>query len=214
MTFEDCVIHQAGNNALNADAIRTVQDSLVIRNCLITMATTQAATQTLLDGTPRFLTFVNNTMVNVREMFASPGNYGMYVANNIVWDWNSGGTWGTYSSSALFDYNASQTPAPPGTNGITLAADPFVLYTEANNYEQGISDLHLAAGSSLIDAGVPSLLDRDGSRSDLGIYGGPYQFVENGVSSYPFVTSIIAPAAIIAGDSLNVNTTGRVGPRY
>jgi hypothetical protein len=214
ITVEDCILHQAGNNALNADVIRTVNDSLVVRNCLITMANTIAAGQVAIDGTPRFLTFVNNTMVNVRELFSSPGNYGMYVANNIVWDWASGATWGSYSTTATFEYNASQTPAPPGANAQTLAADPFVLYTEASNYEHGVSDLHLAGGSSLIDAGVPSLLDRDGSRSDLGIYGGPYQFVQNGAPSYPFVISIVAPSAVISGDSLSVNTIGRVGPRY
>jgi hypothetical protein len=35
------------------------------------------------------------------------------------------------------------------------------------------TDLHLAPGSPLIDAGDPALLDPDGSRSDIGAYGGP-----------------------------------------
>jgi hypothetical protein len=34
-------------------------------------------------------------------------------------------------------------------------------------------DYHLDAGSSLIDRGDPGIEDVDGSRSDLGMYGGP-----------------------------------------
>ena len=35
-------------------------------------------------------------------------------------------------------------------------------------------DLHLQKYSPLIDAGDPAILDKDGSRSDIGLYGGPY----------------------------------------
>ena len=34
-------------------------------------------------------------------------------------------------------------------------------------------NLHAALASALIDAGDPSILDPDGSRSDIGAYGGP-----------------------------------------
>ncbi len=48
--------------------------------------------------------------------------------------------------------------------------DPgFLSYDEA-----GLpSSFHFALSAPLIDAGDPSLLDVDGSRSDPGIYGGP-----------------------------------------
>ena len=35
------------------------------------------------------------------------------------------------------------------------------------------TDLHLVPGSPLVDAGDPGLLDPDGSRSDIGVHGGP-----------------------------------------
>ncbi len=35
-------------------------------------------------------------------------------------------------------------------------------------------DFHLQKYSPMIDAGDPTILDRDGSRSDIGLYGGPY----------------------------------------
>jgi len=38
----------------------------------------------------------------------------------------------------------------------------------------GDLDFHLQAYSLLIDAGDPTILDKDGSRSDIGLYGGPF----------------------------------------
>jgi len=52
---------------------------------------------------------------------------------------------------------------PVGSNGV-IAADPMFVSD---------SDLHLDAGSALIDAGDPALLDPDGSVSDIGVHGGP-----------------------------------------
>lgn len=39
---------------------------------------------------------------------------------------------------------------------------------------QGKLDFHLQKYSPLIDAGDPDVLDKDGTRSDIGLYGGPY----------------------------------------
>lgn len=50
---------------------------------------------------------------------------------------------------------------PPATN---LTVDPKFVST---------TDYHLQAGSPAINAGDPSILDPDGSRSDIGAYGGP-----------------------------------------
>jgi hypothetical protein len=53
----------------------------------------------------------------------------------------------------------------------SLAVDPMFLdVTPADPREW---DLHLGAASGLVDAGDPSILDPDGSRSDIGAYGGP-----------------------------------------
>lgn len=56
-------------------------------------------------------------------------------------------------------------PSPTGTNG-NIAVDP--------SFENVVAtDLHLGPTSPLIDAGDPTVLDPDGSPSDIGAYGGP-----------------------------------------
>jgi len=59
---------------------------------------------------------------------------------------------------------------PTGTNG-NLSVDPQYLDSTSPDYADW--DLHLSDTSPLIDAGDPSILDPDGSPSDIGIYGGP-----------------------------------------
>jgi hypothetical protein len=59
---------------------------------------------------------------------------------------------------------------PSGTGNV--AVDPgYVSYGDGLDPEDW--DLHLHPSSALIDAGSPSLSDPDGTRSDIGAYGGP-----------------------------------------
>ena len=81
------------------------------------------------------------------------------LAYNDVWDNAAGG----YAGS-LTDLT--------GTEG-NLAADPqFVAYTR-DGVLRG-DDLHLQPGSPCIDAGVPEWTDADGSRVDIGAFGGEW----------------------------------------
>ena len=59
---------------------------------------------------------------------------------------------------------------PTGTSG-NLSAFPQFLDTL--DVDPLAWDLHLEATSVLVDAGDPSILDPDGSPSDIGAYGGP-----------------------------------------
>jgi hypothetical protein len=60
---------------------------------------------------------------------------------------------------------------PTGTDG-NVSVDPrFVAFDPRDKLRTW--DFHLAADSPLIDAGDPALLDADGTRSDMGAYGGP-----------------------------------------
>ncbi len=77
------------------------------------------------------------------------------------------------------DYHGSA--AYPGEHDIQ--ADPMFVKTSYDSNSYVISytnDYRLQYGSPAIDAGAPWLLDADGSRSDIGVFGGP------GGSSYPY----------------------------
>jgi len=52
-----------------------------------------------------------------------------------------------------------------------LSVDPMIVNDDTT---QGDLDFHLQKYSPLIDAGDPNILDKDGTRSDIGLYGGPY----------------------------------------
>ena len=54
---------------------------------------------------------------------------------------------------------------PTGVDG-NLSVDPLFQDPDADNYD-------LLAVSQCVDAGDPDLLDADGTRSDMGAYGGP-----------------------------------------
>ena len=59
-------------------------------------------------------------------------------------------------------------PAPGDGN---FAADP--IYLDSSAASAADWDLHPGAGSPLIDAGDPAELDADGTRADVGAFGGP-----------------------------------------
>ncbi len=105
------------------------------------------------------------------------------VENNII----TGGTsWGVYAwgtSNLILKYNNVWNNTanyygftPDSTN---LSVDPMVVNDDTT---QGELDFHLQKYSPLIDAGDPSILDKDSSRSDIGLYGGlwgeSYKYVD------------------------------------
>jgi hypothetical protein len=96
------------------------------------------------------------------------------VKNNVVTNANKGIIF-MGSGSFNFHYNdtwrnnINYTGYIPDSTNISL--DPMIVNDDST---QGDLDFHLQKYSPLIDAGDPNILDRDGSRSDIGLYGGPY----------------------------------------
>ncbi len=97
------------------------------------------------------------------------------VANTIVADSGGVGVMTDGSEFAAWAYNDvvgsavvdySMIDDPTGTDG-NLSVDPAFVDVDAG-------DLRLDAGSPCIDAGSPALSDPDGSRSDMGAYGGEH----------------------------------------
>ena len=94
----------------------------------------------------------NNVITNGELGVYAWSNQNLEFRNNNVWNNN-------INYSGLI---------PDSTN---ISVDPMVVNDDTT---EGELDFHLQKYSPLVDAGDPNILDRDGSRSDIGLYGGPY----------------------------------------
>jgi len=109
-----------------------------------------------------------------KDFMTSSGN--VTFTNNVVYGFDKG----IWNSSPNLKVNNNcfwnvPTPIsgtqPPLINSENLFADPMFVKDYGDFPDV---DFHLQMYSPLIDAGDSSILDRDGSRSDIGLYGGPY----------------------------------------
>jgi hypothetical protein len=97
-------------------------------------------------------TVKNNVVTKALSGVEAVGTQGLIFQNNNVW--NNGRNYSGFT--------------PDITN---ISVDPMIVNDDST---QGDLDLHLQMFSPLIDSGDPNILDKDGTRSDIGLYGGPY----------------------------------------
>ena len=96
------------------------------------------------------------------------------VRNNVVTNAKTGiRVWNpqnlTLKYNNIWNCETNYTGVTPDSTNISV--DPMVLN---NDSTQGDLDFHLQSFSPLIDAGDPDILDKDGTRNDIGLYGGPF----------------------------------------
>ncbi len=216
--LEDCaVLH----NYQFVNAILGPRAGGAFRNCVFAATVTPGVGSSWAIGDNVAATGVlevyNSVFLNWNALFQIvAGSPSSIIINNAAFDFNgTGQTWGTLPGSSVIDYNASPaSPAVPGTNGVTIPSNPFVNYDTALNYLIGTTNLHLAGGSNLINAGNPGILDLDASVSDIGAYGGPRPLIDNGVPNYPWAVNIVTtPNVVGQGTPVNASALGRVGPQ-
>ncbi len=122
----------------------------------------------------QYLQIVNNYITgNSSSIGMEITSYNL-VKNNVVTNNNVGVdiSWTqnlVYQYNNLWNNNVNYSGFTPDTTN--LSVDPMIVNDDTT---QGDLDFHLQMFSPLIDAGDPTILDRDGSRSDIGLYGGPY----------------------------------------
>jgi hypothetical protein len=128
---------------------------------------------------------VNNSVYQIKMInnyvVGNPGAYGIsagpydIIKNNVVTGANIGIV--PYTTQDLtFQYNNAWNNNVNYSGGFTpdstnLSVDPMIVNDDTT---LGELDFHLQKYSPLIDAGDPNILDKDGTRSDIGIYGGHY----------------------------------------
>jgi hypothetical protein len=211
--IEDCVLISGGN----FDVVTMPNAACLIRGSVLAFAVayTNGNAVSNSSGSAGTLELYNNVFLSISRIFSlAAGSQPVIAINNSFYAWGGSPTFGTYPAASTFDYNASSGPAVPGTNGVTITGNPYVNFA-GPYYVIGTSDLHLIVGSNLINAGHPSLLDIDGSRSDIGVYGGPKPLVDNGAPNYPWAVNIVLnPTLVGQGTPVNASATGRVGPQY
>lgn len=123
-----------------------------------------------------------------------------YITNNLFYN-NTANGWGV------------------GQNAVE--ADPkFVNFTPGSTYDKDSPDndeydFHLGSGSPAINAGRVGLSynDTDGTQNDIGMYGGPWPFMNDlGIPTIPEVISIsVTPATVSPSGTITVSATGRIG---
>ncbi len=94
----------------------------------------------------------NNVVTNAKRGVKAWGN------ENLIFKYNN--VWNNVNNYSGF--------TPDSTN---LSVDPMIMNDDST---QGELDFHLQKYSPLIDAGDPEMLDKDLTRSDIGLYGGPF----------------------------------------
>ena len=96
------------------------------------------------------------------------------VRNNVVTNAVTGiRAWGTQNLSLKYNnvWNCETNYTGVTPDSTNISVDPMVVNDDST---KGELDFHLQAFSPLIDAGDPDILDKDGTRSDIGLYGGPF----------------------------------------
>lgn len=151
------------------------QTGITLVNCLFVGSAN-------LMGTASSNVTVLNCSINTTSALFTQHNSNPNFRNNYITTAGYTGT-STFPSDAVIAYNMSSTALfPTGTtnqNNIPLSSVFDSLF-------------HPLPGSPAIDAGDPAsdYNDLDGSRNDIGVFGGPYPYDDNGYTTLPTITDI------------------------
>jgi hypothetical protein len=136
--------------------IDTVLDTAFIKNNLLMY-------QFSLSSGPASI-YTGGNQVVVNNVVLSNNKNGIHADNLLKSDYNL--FWGNINDIVAFG-------TIPIFGDSDRIADPMFVKDTLPNSQLNF-DYHLQAFSPAIDKGDPNILDKDGSRSDIGMYGGPF----------------------------------------
>lgn len=164
------------------DGIHSISSSLSLSNCVIA-----EYEGTAIWGSYSDFHIINNVITgNAQDALFLHDSSTAVIKNNIISNNLGFGINGMGSASAIMDYNDVWSNGedyfelfPAGINDIS--EDPLFVNADSGNF-------HLLSGSPCIDAGDPDPIynDPDGSRNDMGVFGGPLTSKLNtGIDKWP-----------------------------
>ena len=156
--------------SVGARGIYVGGDSIYVYNNLIL---TDAGFRGIQNVGAQYLQIYNNYLIGRFNYGIIAGSYNT-VKNNVVTDAINGisligNTDLTLQYNNVWNNELNYSGFTPDSTN--LSVDPMIVNDDTS---QGELDFRLQMYSPLIDAGDPDILDKDGSRSDIGLYGGPY----------------------------------------
>jgi parallel beta-helix repeat protein len=172
----NCVIHDCGGDGIHTD---NSTGPISIRNCVIRTNSAQGI-----------------------YIYSSPGMYQL-LCGNIVDSNTSYGLNIMNPGGVMREYNCYY--GNKGGNPGSLGTGEIILLPKFVDPIHG--DYHLQSDSPCLDSGKPGLgsLDCDGTRNDMGVYGGPYAHCGPG----PVVTQLqLVPATVVKGETFKIQAKG------
>jgi hypothetical protein len=124
---------------------------------------------------------ISNNIVHIKNAygaFSISGGHRTQIKNNIISNASIGIEGLDPNDSVKADYNLfwnveNKTVGYASLGDSNIVADPMFV-RDTIPTANGIYDFHLQKFSPAIDKGDPSIQDVDGSRSDIGMFGGPF----------------------------------------
>jgi len=127
---------------------------------------------------PDTVEIVNNTIIDNKKVFAgiTTGNMPapIVIKNNLIVGFKIGIAFQHVNTNADYNlcYNVTRVTNMPPIGEHNIVADP--MFNKDTTFSiDTIENFRLQKFSPAIDTGDPSILDVDGSRSDIGMFGGP-----------------------------------------
>ena len=127
---------------------------------------------------PDTVEIVNNTIIDNKKVFAgiTTGNMPapIIIKNNLIVGFKIGIAFQHVNTNADYNlcYNVTRVTNMPPIGEHNIVADP--MFNKDTTFSiDAIDNFRLQKFSPAIDTGDPSILDVDGSRSDIGMFGGP-----------------------------------------
>ncbi len=140
----------------------TILNSALIANTVQAGDASVGAVNLGMSGEADEVTAINSVNLSARST-PTPTCGGWCGAASAGWDFS-------YTNTRDNAGSGYSIPDPTGEDG-NLAVDPG--FADTTSADAAVWNLNLLSTSPLIDAGDPSNLDPDCTRSDIGVYGGP-----------------------------------------